>query len=78
MNNKQIEIKSKEDLKKVIKSNEILPDVNIRGNEIEVFEGYLTNLNYSKEYNISFLPSEAYFIKLEYDGIVLNKQFIKE
>lgn len=39
MNNHQIEIKSKKDLNKTIKSNEILSDIIIRGNELEAFEG---------------------------------------
>ena len=41
-------------------------------------EGILDNLNYSKKINITSVPNGLYFIRLEYDGITVNKQFIKE
>ncbi len=51
----------------------------ILGNLITfIDDGYSSSMSYSKEYNISSLPSGAYFIRLEYEGAVVNKQFIKE
>lgn len=53
--------------------------IDLVGNEIGIIdEGLLNTQHYMKEYNVSNLPSGAYFIRLEIGDDIITQKFIKE
>lgn len=53
--------------------------IDLVGNEIGIIdEGLMNNEHYIKEYNVSSLPTGAYFIRLELGNDILINKFVKE
>ena len=53
--------------------------VDLIGTEIETIKnGVLDSEQFSQDYNISQLPVGVYFIRLDLDGEVVTRKFIKQ